>query len=141
VTLYLDSSALVKLYVEEPSSERVADWIVEAAQAATSRVAYVEARAAFARQHRERLLTRAGLSNLVAALDVQWPSYEIVDVSERLVRHAASLAERHGLRAYDAVHLGSALELRRAGADVTFACFDVRLARAARRERLPVPAA
>ena len=40
--LYLDTSALVKLYIEEPGSERVREALNEAPIVSTSRVAYVE---------------------------------------------------------------------------------------------------
>jgi hypothetical protein len=51
---------------------------------------------------------------------------------------AGVLAERHALRAYDAVQLAATLELRPVGAPVEFCAFDGRLNRAARRERLVV---
>ena len=51
--LYLDTSALVKLYVQEPGTDAVKAWVAEAEAAATSWVAYAETRAAFARARRE----------------------------------------------------------------------------------------
>lgn len=60
-----------------------------------------------------------------------------VDVTEELLRDAARLAEAHRLRAYDAVHLASAVAFQaRWGEDVTFASWDQDLQRAARREGL-----
>ncbi len=53
--LYLDTSALVKLYVRETGSVRVRNWLNKATAAATSVVAYAEARATFARLHRSAL--------------------------------------------------------------------------------------
>lgn len=55
--VYLDTSALVKLYVDEPGTQEVARWIQRATAVSTSRVSYVEARAAFARRYRERALS------------------------------------------------------------------------------------
>lgn len=138
--LYLDTSALVKLYVEEPGSAAVAAAVSESAAVATVRVTYAETRAAFARLHRERRLTAVERRRSVESLDEDWESTTVVDVSEPLVRRAGVLAERHGLRGYDAVQLAAALEVRLAGGELGFACFDDRLARAARRERLPVVA-
>lgn len=37
---------------------------------------------------------------------------EVTEAAPQLVSGAANLAERHGLRGYDAVHLASALEIR-----------------------------
>ena len=52
--LYLDTSSLVKLYVEEPGSPGVRAIVDEAEVVATSVVACAEAAAAFARRKRER---------------------------------------------------------------------------------------
>jgi predicted nucleic acid-binding protein len=140
VILYLDASALVKLYVEESGSEAVATRLERAEAVVTVRVTYAEARAAFARHRREGGLTVPALRRVVRQLDGEWGTYNVVDVSDPIVRRAGALAERHALRGYDAVQLAAALDLRDAGADLEFACFDDRLARAASRERLPLAA-
>ena len=48
--LYLDTSALVKLYIEERGSEQVHAWVDEAEFICTSRVALPEAMSAFQRR-------------------------------------------------------------------------------------------
>jgi len=138
VILYLDTSAMVKLYVEEPGTTEVVALVDRAAAVTTVRVSYAEARAALARHRREGALSRPALRSAVRELDGEWPSYNVVEISEPLVRRAGILAERHALRGYDAVQLSAALEVRRAGGDVEFASFDVRLNGAARRERLRI---
>ena len=52
--LYLDTSSLVKLYVDEPGSEDVLRLVDQAELVTTSVVAYAEARAALARRRREK---------------------------------------------------------------------------------------
>ncbi|TMA79029.1 MAG: type II toxin-antitoxin system VapC family toxin [Deltaproteobacteria bacterium] len=136
VILYLDTSALVKLYVDEPGRERVEAAVRNAERIATVRVTYAEARAAFARQRRERAITARDLRTLVRALDEDWASLAVVEVTEASVRAAGDLAERHALRAYDALQLAAAVQLHAEGATVAFCSFDVRLSRAARRQRL-----
>ena len=126
----------MKLYVEEDGSEAVAAAVGHAEAACTVRVSYAEARAAFARHRREGALAAPDLRRLVRALDEDWSTYQVVDVSEGLVRRAGTLSERYALRAFDALQLAAALELRRGGAIPEFACFDAKLNRAARRERL-----
>jgi uncharacterized protein len=140
VILYLDSSALVKLYVEEEGRTRVLARVEAAEGVATVRITYAEARAALARHHREGAIRRAELRAAVRELEREWPAYSIVEVNEPLVRGAGALAERHALRGYDAIQLAAALEIGRAGGDVEFFTFDARLNRAARRERLPASA-
>ena len=134
--LYLDTSALVKLYVEEPGSAAVAARVERAEAVVTARVTYAEARAAFARQRREGGLTSAALRRVVRDLDGEWGTYNLVDLGEPVIRRAGALAERHALRGHDAVQLAAALDVRTADVDLEFASFDSRLARAAARERL-----
>jgi uncharacterized protein with PIN domain len=65
--LYLDTSALVKLYVDEPLSQELSAALDEAEAVATSLLAYAEARAAFARARAEKpgsLLTRIVTSSM-----------------------------------------------------------------------------
>jgi uncharacterized protein len=94
------------------------------------------ARAAFARHRWEGALASGALRRAVRELDREWGTFSIVDLTEPLVHRAATLAERHGLRGYDAVHLAAALEVAQSGANVEFTAFDRLLNRAARRERL-----
>ena len=56
--LYLDTSALVKLYVEEENSSTVEHMVSKARIVATHLIAYVEAQAAFARLQREGVIRR-----------------------------------------------------------------------------------
>lgn len=137
--LYLDTSALVKLYVEESGTPAVVARVGEAEAVATARVTYAEARAALARHRREGGLTAVGLRRAVRELDREWGMYNVVDLNDPLVRRAGELAERHALRGYDAVQLAAALDLRAAGAEIFFCSFDARLNGAARRERLAAP--
>ena len=136
--LYLDTSALVKRYVEEPGSDQVDRAVAAATAVATSRVAYPEARAAFARRTREGGLTRPQLKRVVARLDAEVGAWVWVELDAALALEAGRLAEVHALRGFDAIHLGAALALRTGfeGRSVSFLAFDERLGRAAMLEGL-----
>lgn len=136
--LYLDTSALVKLYVEEAGTGAVAEAVERAEVVATSVVAYAEARAAFARRYREEDFTTSEYRELVYGLDVSWKDYERVGLTEELAREAGGLADDHALRGFDAVHLASALGLARRSPDPAFMAFDERLCVAAERASLAV---
>ena len=136
MTLYLDTSALVKLYVEEEGSERISNLVARADTVATSAVAYAECRAALARRRHERTLGTSDVSSIVGQLDADWPRYVTIEVSDALARRAGSLADQFTLRGFDAIHLASfELILERAGDqdEVQFSTDDDRLARAARK--------
>jgi hypothetical protein len=76
------------------------------------------------------------LAALASRLDVDWPRFVTVDVTDPLTRRAGELADRFNLRGFDAIHLASfELVLERAGGEdeVAFSTADDALARAARR--------
>mgnify|MGYP001576173498 CR=1 FL=1 len=137
---YLDTSAVVKLYVEEGGAATVRRVVQEATQVGTSRVTYAEARAAFARRSRERGFSPVAHKELIRSLDQEWETYVRLDVTESLIKLAGDLADRHALRAYDAIQLASALTLQRAlhAAQVGFVAADHRLLDAAAQERLVI---
>ncbi|HET7876420.1 MAG TPA: type II toxin-antitoxin system VapC family toxin [Methylomirabilota bacterium] len=133
--IYLDTSALVKLYVDEEGSATVREALGPLTLAVTSAIAYLEARAALARRRREGGLAVAAYRGTVRALEADWQQYMVVQVHEALIRDAARLAEARRLRAYDALHLASArLIRRRLGPPIVFACWDRELERVARAE-------
>lgn len=133
--LYLETSGLVKLYVLEKGSEAVGKSVRAAEIVATSVLAYAEARAAFARKYREKGISRAAYANIKTALDRDWASYFVLNVTPGVSRAAGDLAEKHGLRGFDALHLASAGEMRSAGATaLSFCSADARLLAAARAE-------
>ena len=135
MTLYLDTSSLVKLYVIEDGSDVVRQLVGHATVEATSSVAYAETRAALARLRREGGLTAAKLAVVRRQLDDQWSTYLTLDATDALCRVAGELAERYRLRGFDSIHLASFAEVaRRSGVRGTrFSSFDDRLNEAARK--------
>jgi len=139
VILYLDTSALIKLYVEEEASDAVRAAVDRASTVAASRLAYVEARAALARARREARIGLRDLRRAVMEFQEDWGCFFVVEVNAELARRAGELAEEHALRAYDALQLASALTVqRRLGAEVRFLAFDENLSGAARSAGLTV---
>jgi len=134
--LYLDTSSLVKLYVEETGSSEIERLAEEASLICTSVIAYAEARSALARLHRGGSLSTENHSLAKAALDRDWASYLGVELPREVWRLAGDLAEVHGLRGFDSLHLASFLHLEIVdlGEPVEFSSFDDRLNAAAQAE-------
>jgi len=134
VTLYLDTSVLVKLYIREDDSEEVAAAVADATMVATSLLAYPEVCAALERRRREKSVSPAALKAARQAFEADWPSWIAVGIDDDLARQSARLAERHGLRAADAIHLASFERILTAAEDddARFLCADDRLSKAAR---------
>jgi predicted nucleic acid-binding protein len=127
VNLYLDTSALVKLFIDEEGHHLVRSGVGDATVVMTSVVAYAECRSAFARRHRAGDINQVELRTLVDRLSVMWPGMERYSVTEWIAHEAGALAETYALRGFDAIHLASAI---RAGGNfgaITFLAFDDRL--------------
>ncbi len=127
MTVYLDTSALLKLYINEEGREIVVEAVKAAEVAATSTVAYAEARAGLARRLREGDFTEEEHRQAVSDLDRDWITYERQAVSNLVARLAGEMAERHALRGFDAIHLASAKRLEERFDDLRFLAFDDRL--------------
>lgn len=126
---YFDTSILMKLLIDDEAyraeSERLwldADYVV------CAEIGYAEARAALAAARRHRRLTAAALRTAKDQLELLWGQVSVVVVDTALVRAAGDLAERDGLRGYDAVHLAAAV----AGQVAVVASADRQLVEAAR---------
>ncbi len=111
--LYLDTSALVKLYAREAGREEVRRAVREASAVAISEIGYVEARSAFARREREGVFSAERHDRAVELLARDFRDiYLMRPVAGQVVVRAGDLVRKHALRAYDAVHLATALGLR-----------------------------
>lgn len=130
--MYLDTSALVKLYIRESGSEQVRDLVDEATIVSTSVVAYPEAMAAFARAKGEERISSQQLNSLIGQLADEWSRFFQIKTQPGLIERAGNLAVNHQLRGFDSIHLASALVLQSAGIKVKFGCFDERLNRSAK---------
>ena len=129
--LYLDSSALVKRYVDEPMSEAVRALMDEAPAAATALITHTEVGAALARAMRDGRLEEEDARRAHEEFLQEWPDLGRVPITQALVTRADKLAWAHGLRAYDAVQLAAALTCQDTvaalGYDVMIACCDKKL--------------
>jgi predicted nucleic acid-binding protein len=134
---YLDTSIAVKIYVIEQGTAEAKAAVAGSSVVATSRIAYAEAMAAFARKLRQREFTAKGYQQVCRDFRSDWKSFFIVEVSQQTVELAAELAERRRLRGFDAIHLASALQLQqRTNSRLDFYTADLNLQKAARSEGL-----
>jgi uncharacterized protein len=133
VTLYADSSALLKRYVDEPDSDRAVELLVSDPEVVTGRHTVVEVRRNLA-----RLLPAPAATAARSSFAADLESFAIVELDAATCELAATIGEQTGVRTLDALHLGAA---RRLGTALTFLTFDVRQAQAARALGLTVAGA
>lgn len=135
MSVFADSSALVKLYVPEEGHERIR----ALRSLVVSQTACVEVPAALWRKCRMGAVSHADARLLISGFEADYhgsaarpPRFHVVPTSDLIFDLAARLTGVHGLRAYDAVQLATAQLAK--SADPTcdrFAAFDKDLRHAA----------
>lgn len=125
MTVYLDSSAILKRYLDEEDSDYFVSVIDDDPIRVTSWLAWVEVR-----RNLWRRADPSARDALVRAFEADWSHFSVIDVDSRVSMEAARIAQRSGMRSLDAVHLGTAVLVGREL--LSFVTADVRQARAAR---------
>ncbi len=130
--LYLDTSAIVKLYSDESGAALVRKAVGKSEMIATCLVSYTETRSALARKRRLGEISEGLLAEHKREFEQDWETMHHLPINEAIVRRAGIFAEQYGLRAYDGIHLASAEALQLTVRSLaTFACFDKALNEAA----------
>jgi predicted nucleic acid-binding protein len=125
VSLYVDSSALLKRYVDEPDSDAAESLLRSDSSLLTARHTVVEVRRNLA-----RLLDEPDAAAMRSAFMQDLEDLSIVELDPATCESAAAIAEVTGARTLDALHLAAAQRI--GGAAVPFLTFDLRQAQAAR---------
>ena len=135
--LYLDSSALVKQYLQESGSAEVKASMAGAAVVVSSVSTLVEVAATIARARRAGRMGPAAAEQALEELRFDWVRFIAIAVDARLAERAVSVTWEHALRGYDAVHLAAALSAQEdLGEPLVLATFDRELSDAAHQASL-----
>lgn len=125
MSLYIDSSALVKRYVAEADSAEC-DRILRAGPSwITGRHTWVEVSRTLA-----RLVQDTELDRILQAFERDWRRTHVVELDEATCNLAAETARIQGVRTLDALHLAAAMHV--GGTTFPFFTYDLRQAQAAR---------
>jgi uncharacterized protein len=137
---FLDTSALVKRYINEPGSERLLErtFANPDVEVMVSSLTYYEMYATFSRLLRDGDLTVAEHQAVLKSFERDWGSFVVVDLGPQVHSLVPELARAHNLRGADLCQLASAMYMHaRRALDIFVAC-DVRLANAAIMIKLPL---
>ena len=125
MTLYVDSSALLKRYLDEPDSDRWNELLSSDSAWLTSRLTWVEVW-----RHLGRRLPPEVVATARSAFRIDWERFFVVEIDAALAEEAGSIADLTGARSLDAVHLAA---LGRSGpGQIPLLTADLRQAQAAR---------
>lgn len=137
--LFCDTSALMKLLVDEDQSDQMRQVSTTVEAIGVCRISWAETMAALSRRQREDPISTEDLEQARQHLIQCWHSFTIVEVSQPLVETAGRFADVFALRGYDSVQLAAAHELHvNTEQNVLFASYDRRLNQAAQLLQLGV---
>ena len=129
---YLDTSALVKRYVDEPGRRDV-QRLLRQNDCVTSALLPVELRSALRRRVAERTLDSSRVSEILKRVAADRAYWTVVEVGTEVLSGAEALVSFHPLRTLDAIHVASAqlFASRLSIADLLFVSADKRQTEAA----------
>ena len=134
--IYVDTSALVPLLINEPTSEACGELWDSADSITVTRLAYIEAVAALAMAQGMGRISMEEATDGRSVLDDLWPVVDVIELDRELMFEAARLAVVHGLRGYEATHCAAAVAVN--DAEFVAASGDARLLTAWRAEGVAV---
>lgn len=124
MTLYVDTSALMKRYVAERDSEVAVELMATDPVLVTSHLTEIELR-----RNLTRMLDGNVLTEVRRRVQADLDAFALVALDATTCSEAARIAEETMCRSLDAIHLSAA---RRAGTHTTLLTFDIRQAQSAR---------
>jgi len=125
MSLYVDTSALLKRYVAEDDSDACERLLLSDPSWVTARHTWVEVI-----RNLSRLLGGAERTRVKKLFKADWLRMYLVEIDAPVCERAGDLAETLGVRTLDALHLAAAE--RAGGGALHFLTYDVRQAQAAR---------
>ncbi len=107
--IFIDTSSLIKRYIEETGSPDVDKLFSEENDIAIAAITPLETHSALNRKLRENTVSQEAYEKAIGFLKRDFDSFTIVPFSPRVVKKAGSVIESHGARTLDAIQIGAAL--------------------------------
>ena len=127
MTLYAETSAVLRWLFNEPRGDAILDHLRAASKITASRLTLLEARRAIRRAAREGGLRSAQRSEVLSALALAAAGWALLELSRPVVDRAEGEFPVEPIRTLDALHLASALALREALPDLVVLSTDDRI--------------
>lgn len=127
--VYLETSALLRVVLQEPQGHEVEDRLRVSDYVLASRLLQVEARRALIRVQLDHPEVEKVMPDLQRELDVLWPKVSFFEITRDICDLAGRIAPRSRLRTLDAIHLATFRRVRRIHGDVEMLTYDDRLLR------------
>jgi uncharacterized protein len=131
VILFLDTSALVKLYVQEPHWSTVEKAIQSAKSVVVSEITLAEAVSALDYRIKNNDLSKTDQTLILKQLLEDWNTFDCVPINDYIIQEALMLMRAQELRKTDAIQLATAAWVSRVQRSLYFLTFDWQLSEAA----------
>jgi len=109
MNLFLDSSALLKIYLNEKGSEEAEKWVGKADMIFVSAITHIECASAFQRLFYTKYIDKKQYQDLNQEISFDFPFFKIVDLGEEVEFVALKILEQYQMRSLDAIQLASLL--------------------------------
>ncbi len=134
--IFVDSSALVKRYIEEPGSDTLDILFDETDAVMASRLAYAETLCALMRRRPTLDLTDKEFAQVIAAFRHDWGHFIVLEMNDEALQRIDRVIDSYALKGADSIHLSTAIWIKQCGnAGLIFVASDKELLAAARKER------
>jgi predicted nucleic acid-binding protein len=127
VTLYAETSAVLRWLFADEGGEAVRARLAGAAKVTSSRLTLIETRRVVQRAQHEGRITAAQSADLLAVFAQAASTWAVLEVSEEVARRAEERFPNEPVRTLDAIHLASALFLRQSFPDLEIVSADERV--------------
>jgi predicted nucleic acid-binding protein len=127
VTVYAETSAVLRWLFADESAESVRSVLIAAPKVLTSRLTLIETRRVVRRAERQGRITSAQAADILSVFAQAASTWGILEISEEVARRAEEAFPAEPVRALDAIHLASALFLRQAFPDLAIVTTDERV--------------
>lgn len=127
MTLYAETSAVLRWLFYEDGGEVVRSRLAVAAKVVSSRLTLIEIRRVVRRAERDGRLTAAQAADVLAVFAQAASTWAIVELCDEIARRAEEAFPKEPVRTLDALHLASALFLRQSFPDLAVLSADERV--------------
>lgn len=128
MTLYAETSAVLRWLFAEEGGEDVRSALSSADKVTSSRLTLIETRRVVRRAEREHRITAAEGADILAVFAQAASTWAIVEITEEIARRAEEGFPSEPVRTLDAIHLASALFLRHSFPGLAILSADERVA-------------
>jgi uncharacterized protein len=112
VKIFIDSSAIVKRYIDEPGSARIAEICKKNSEIAVCVICVTEVLSACNRLVRENKITAEQYKWIKNEFLLDIAEFYVIDLTNEVIGRSISCLEKGVMRSLDALHIAAALELK-----------------------------